>query len=211
MAGDDHRQRSLATDRLTPTRTPTPTHTRAVRLDWRPHTHTRAVPVGWRAALGAPVLVAYDVHCTRHRCSSHSRASSVHQPCGSVRNPCGSVRHPCGSRASPVRNPCVSRAAACVTRASAVEYMGVWNTQCVVVDCATWTMVYGWETVVVATKRCNKMIIFSLNPRPTGTPDFPPPTGGSSISAPIGRREKPEKMFESPSKIITKLFQSIFR
>ena len=39
-----------------------------------------------------------------------------------------------------------------------------------------------------------------VNPRPTGTPDFPPPTGGGggvrtppSISAPIGRREKRKK------------------
>ena len=38
----------------------------------------------------------------------------------------------------------------------------------------------------------------NINPHPTGTPDFPPPSGGGgrtppSISAPIGRREKREK------------------
>ena len=49
------------------------------------------------------------------------------------------------------------------------------------------------------------------------TSDFPSPTGGGSntpppsISAPIGRREKRKRKFESSSKIIPKLFRSMFR
>ena len=56
-----------------------------------------------------------------------------------------------------------------------------------------------------------------LNPRLTSIPDFPPPTGEGggwtppSILAPVRRREKRRKAFESSSKMITKLFQSNFR
>ena len=57
-----------------------------------------------------------------------------------------------------------------------------------------------------------------VNPRPTGTPDFPPPTGGGggavehspSISAAIGRRVKRKKVFKRSSKMITKLCSQFF-
>ena len=57
----------------------------------------------------------------------------------------------------------------------------------------------------------------AFNPRPDGPLDFPRPDGGGLLrpppcnSAPITRSEKTKSAFESSSKIITKVFQSIFR
>ena len=56
-----------------------------------------------------------------------------------------------------------------------------------------------------------------FNPRPDGPLDFPRPDGGGLLrtppcnSAPRSRSEKPKSAFESSSKIITKVFRSIFR
>ena len=57
-----------------------------------------------------------------------------------------------------------------------------------------------------------------INPRPTGTRDFPPPTGGGggganttpSISAPIGRREKRKKLSKVRRKWLRNYFIQIF-
>ena len=57
---------------------------------------------------------------------------------------------------------------------------------------------------------------YLFNPRPTSTPDFPSPTGGGGFEHPRLSRlllvveKNGKKTFESSSKIITKLFQSIF-
>ena len=57
---------------------------------------------------------------------------------------------------------------------------------------------------------------WSINPRPAGPLDFPPPAGGGRlnappmISAPGRRREKRKAAFESSRKIILKSFRSFF-
>ena len=59
--------------------------------------------------------------------------------------------------------------------------------------------------------RKNVDLYCTFNPRPTGTPDFPPPTGGrgvrtpASISAPIGRRVKRKKRSKTRQKLLRNL------